>query len=183
MLLITLVSLLMALDPARGFDAGFLELKTSLRQKDKDTTHYGITVCALCWTTVDYLKTAYRLDTSYLEKKFNQTNGQCQENLVNDIVRILSSSQKTGVNPWQFATTVNTIASTNTKTDLKEALKADSHFDSEQFRGGSQLVLRRYQATLDSILKADNYDQARRTFGEMLHTLQVRLFANAFPSI
>ncbi len=172
MSLAALLLLFLTLNTSLGFDAGFLELKPT-RQNDKDTTHYGITICALCRVTIDYFKSAYKIDTTYLEIKFNATNGQCQGNIVNDIVKSLTSSQSYGINPWQFATTIRTIASANTKTDLKEIFKEESHFDSEQFLGGSQLVLTRYQATLDSILKADNYDQARKTFGEMLHTLQV----------
>jgi hypothetical protein len=176
MLLSIFLLLLLPLNISRAFDAGFLNLRP-LRQKDQDTTHYSITVCALCRVTIDYLKSAYKIDTTYLETKFNETNGQCEGNIVNDIVNILTNSQNSGVNPWQFATTVRTIASTNTKTDLKEFFNEDSHFDGEQFYDGSQLVMKRYQATLNSILEADNYDQARKTFGEMLHTLQVSLFS------
>ncbi|CAF1095611.1 unnamed protein product [Adineta steineri] len=159
------------LNSCYAFDAGFLDLKPSVR-KDEDTTHYEITVCALCRVTIDYLQSVYKIDTKYLEVKFNVTNGQCDKNLVYDIVSILTNSQQTGVNPWQYATTIRTIASSNTKTDLKEVFKSESHFDSETFLGGSKLVMKRYEATVDSVLKADDYDQARKTFGEMLHTLQ-----------
>lgn len=162
------------LNTNRAFDAGILQLKSS-NQNDEDVTHYSITVCALCRVTIDYLKTAYKIDTTFLERKFNETNGECQRNIVNTIVNSLMNFQAYNVNPWQFATTVKTIAASNTKTDLKEVLTAESHFDSETFVGGSHLVLKRYQATLDSI-NADKYDQARNTFGQMLHTLQVSVF-------
>jgi hypothetical protein len=165
-----LLLLLLSLNISRGFDAGILEL-VPVRQAEKDTTHYAITVCALCKVTIQYMKSVSKIDTTYLETKFKEKNGQCEGNIVYDIFNVLTTSQ--GVNPWQFATMVKTIASSNTKTDLKEVFKGESHFDSEKIVGGSQLVLTRYQATLDSILKADNYDQARKTFGEMLHTLQV----------
>lgn len=157
-----------------GFDAGFLEV-ASTRQQDRDTTHYGITVCALCRVTIDLLKTAYKIDVTQLEAQFNETNGQCGKRAVNDIVNVLRKSKDYKVNPWQFVTTVQTIASANTKTDVKEMFNEDSHFDSEQFHGGSHLLVKRYQAALNSILKADNYEQARKTFGEMLHTLQVSI--------
>ena len=160
------------LNSSSGFDAGFLEV-ASTRQTDRDTTHYGITVCALCRVTIDLLKNSYKIDVTQLEAKFSVTNGQCGKNIVHDIVTILTNSKAYKVNPWQFATTIKTIASANTKTDLKEVFNEDSHFDSEQFHGGSHLLVKRYQAALDSILKVDNYDQARKTFGEMLHTLQV----------
>ncbi|CAF3877300.1 unnamed protein product, partial [Rotaria sp. Silwood1] len=154
-----------------GFDAGFIELSSS-RQNDKDTTHYGITVCALCRVTIDYLKSAYNIDTTYLEIKFNEINGQCQGNIVNDIINLLRSSQAKGINPWLYSTTIKTIASANTKTDLKEMFKEESHFDSETFVQGSKLIMKRYQTILDAIIKVDNYDQGRKTFGEMLHTIQ-----------
>jgi hypothetical protein len=157
-----------------GFDAGFLEV-ASTRQKESDTTHYGITICALCRVTIDLLKTVNKIDVAQVEEKFNETNGQCGRRSVNDIVNLLTKSKDYKVNPWQFATAVKAIASANTKTDLKEVFNEDSHFDSEQFHGGSHLLLKRYQAAVDSILKADNYDQARKTFGEMLHTLQVSI--------
>ena len=157
-----------------GFDAGFLEV-ASTRQQDRDTTHYGITVCALCRVTIDLLKTGYKIDVTQLEAQFKETNGQCGKRAVNDIVNVLRKSKDYKVNPWQFATTVKTIASANTKTDVKEMFNEDSHFDSEQFHGGSHLLVKRYQAALNSILKVDNYDQARKTFGEMLHTLQVSI--------
>jgi hypothetical protein len=158
----------------RAFDAGFLEVASApQKDKDKDTTHYGITVCALCRVTIDYLKSAYKIDVGLLEKKFNVTNGQCPQSSVRDIINVLRNSGSRDINPWQFATMVKSIASANTKTDLKEMLKAESHFDSEKFHGSSQLVLKRYEAALNSILTADNYDQARKAFGEMLHTLQV----------
>ncbi|CAF3456340.1 unnamed protein product, partial [Rotaria sp. Silwood2] len=48
-----------------GFDAGFIELISS-RQQNKDTTHYGMTVCALCRVTLDYLKSTYNVDKAYL---------------------------------------------------------------------------------------------------------------------
>ncbi|CAF3912594.1 unnamed protein product, partial [Rotaria sp. Silwood1] len=32
--------------------------------------------------------------------------------------------------------------------------------------------MKRYQTILDAIIKVDNYDQGRKTFGEMLHTIQ-----------
>jgi hypothetical protein len=172
MLAYIFVILLFSLNTICGFDAGLLELRP-LRQKDGDTTHYAITVCALCNVTIQYMKSVSKIDTTFLESKFIERNGQCEGNIVNDIVKVLTTSQ--GVNPWQFATMVKTIASSNTKTDLKEVFKTESHFDGETFIGGSQLVLTRYHATVDSILKADNYDQARKTFGEMLHTLQVSL--------
>ena len=162
--------------PCRAFDAGFLEVASAPQKdkdKDKDTTHYGITVCALCRVTIDYLKSAYKMDVGLLEKKFNVTNGQCPQSSVRDIITALRNSGSRDINPWQFATMVKSIASANTKTDLKEMLKAESHFDSEKFHGSSQLVLKRYEAALNSILTADNYDQARKAFGEMLHTLQV----------
>ncbi|UJR20150.1 hypothetical protein I4U23_023282 [Adineta vaga] len=162
---------LLSLNITRAFDAGFLELK-SARQLNKDTTHYGITICALCRATIDYLKSLPKIDTAYLETKFNETNGQCPTNLLNDIVSFLQANQQSGVNPWQYVTTIRTIASSNTKTDLKEMFNTDSHFDSERFVGGSQLVLKRYQSSINSINNAGNYDQARKTFGEMLHTLQ-----------
>jgi hypothetical protein len=174
MLLHVFFLMFLSMHTSCAFDAGYLELRT-VRQEDQDTTHYSITVCALCRVTIDYLKSAYKIDTTYLETRFNETNGQCQGNIVNDIVNILKNSQVSGVNPWQFSTTVKTIASTNTMTDLKEVFTEESHFDSEQFLKGSQLVMTRYQATLDSILKQDNYDQARKTFGQMLHTLQVSI--------
>ena len=94
--------LLLILNPGYAFDAGLLEL-SPLRQGDGDTTHYEITVCALCRVTIDYLKSAYQIDTTLLEAKLNKTNGQCNGNIVNDISNILSSSQQKGINPWQFA--------------------------------------------------------------------------------
>ena len=155
-----------------GFDAGILELRP-LRQADEDTTHYSMTVCALCRATIDYLKSACRIDTTYLETRFNQSNGQCAKNIVSDIAYVLRTSTQCNVNPWQFSTTVKTIASTNTIVDLKETFSEKSHFDSENFAEGSQLLLTRYQATLNSILKENNYDQGRKNFGQLLHTLQV----------
>ncbi|CAF1348949.1 unnamed protein product [Rotaria sordida] len=154
-----------------GFDAGFIEL-VSTRQQNKDTTHYGMTVCALCRVTLDFLKSTYNIDTTYLDTKFDETNGQCQENTVQSIINLLRTSQLKGINPWVYSFTIKTIASANTKTDLKEIFKEESHFDSESFIGGSKLIMKRYQSTLDAILKADNYDQGRKTFGEMLHTIQ-----------
>jgi hypothetical protein len=171
MLLLEFFLFFLLVNTTRAFDAGILELLPS-RDIDRDTTHYSITVCAFCRVTIDYLKSAYKIDTTYFERKFNETNGQCQGNIINDIVNGLTNFQSSGVNPWQFSQTVKTIASTNTITDLKEAFTEESHFDSETFLKGSQLVMTRYQATLDSIA-ADNYDQARKTFGQMLHTLQV----------
>ncbi|UJR38739.1 hypothetical protein I4U23_031404 [Adineta vaga] len=161
---------LLTLTITYAFDAGFLELKST--RVLKDTTHYSITICALCRVTIDYLRSLSNIDTSYLERKFNETNGQCQSNIVKDIVSFLQANQQSGINPWQYITTIRIIASSNTKTDLKEMFKSESHFDSERFVGGSQLLLKRYQASIDSIQNADNYDQARKTFGEMLHTLQ-----------
>ncbi len=153
-----------------AFDVGSFGL--FYRGTDHDTTHYSITVCAFCRVTIDYLKSAYKIDTTYLETRFNETNGECQGNIVSDIVNILKNPQYP-TNPWQFATTVKTIASANTRIDLTEMFTTESHFDGEQFLKGSQLVMKRYQAASDSILKSDNYDQARKTFGQMLHTLQV----------
>ena len=174
MLLLVLHLLLLTFTKNHGFDAGFLELGSS-RQAQKDTTHYAITICALCRLTIDYLSSVSQIDTTHLELKFNETNGQCQGSIVNDIITILTNSQSRGINPWQFSTTVKTLAAANTKTDLKEMFKEESHFDSETFVKGSKLIMKRYQVTLDNILKAENYDQARKTFGEMLHTLQVSL--------
>ncbi len=175
MLSIILILLISLLNSIRAFDAGFLQLGPN-QGSDNDTSHYGMTVCALSRVTVDYMRTVYKIDTTPLENKFNETNGQCQGNIVNDIINILASSQNVGVSPWQFDAAVRTIASANTKTDLKEVLEEDSHFDSEQFHDGSELILKRYRATVDSVLNEDNYDQARNTFGEMLHTLQVSCF-------
>ena len=176
---LNLLIIIFSLNTCYAFDAGFLQL-ASTPASNEDTTHYAITVCALSRVTIDYIKTVNRIDVTYLESRFNQTNGQCRGNIVHDIVYTLINSQSFGLNPSQFDGTVKTIAAANTKTDLKEALEADSHFDNEEFRGGSQLILKRYQATIDSILREDNYDQARNTFGEMLHTLQVS--CNFFPS-
>ena len=184
MLSINLLILILSLNTCRAFDAGFRQL-ASARAENEDSTHYGITVCALGRVTIDYIKTTYKIDTTSLESKFNETNGQCQGNIVRDIINTLSNSQSSVLYPWQFDETVKTIASANTKTDLKEVLEADSHFDSEELLAGSQLVLRRYQATIDSAINEDNYDQARNTFGEMLHTLQVSLnyiFLHSFSS-
>ncbi|CAF1224195.1 unnamed protein product [Adineta ricciae] len=161
---------LFVLESSHAFDAGFLELKSS--RALKDTTHYSVTVCALCRATIDYLQSLPKIDIAYLETKFNETNGQCQGSIVKDIVNFLQANQQAGINPWQYITAVRIIASSNTKTDLKEMFKSESHFDSERFVGGSQLLMKRYQASIDSIQKAGNYDQARKTFGEMLHTLQ-----------
>ena len=155
-----------------AFDAGLLKL-LSPNDAEGDTTHYSITVCALCRATIDYLKSTCQLDTAYLETRFNQSNGQCAENIVSDIAYVLKTSTQCNVNPWQFSTTVKSIASTNTKIDLKETFSEQSHFDSESFIQGSQLLLTRYQATLNSILQDNNYYQARKTFGQLLHTLQV----------
>ncbi|CAF4446256.1 unnamed protein product [Rotaria sp. Silwood2] len=154
-----------------GFDAGFIELASS-RQENKDTTHYGMTICALCRVTLDFLKSTYNVDTAYLDTKFDETNGQCQGNIVRGIISLLRTSQMKGINPWLYSITVKTIASANTKTDLKEMFKEESHFDSELFIGASKLIMKRYQSTLDAIIKSDNYDKGRKTFGEMLHTIQ-----------
>ncbi|CAF3711602.1 unnamed protein product [Rotaria sp. Silwood1] len=154
-----------------GFDAGFIQL-ASARQENKDTTHYGMTICALCRVTLNFLKSTYNVDTTYLDTKFDETNGQCDGNIVRSIINLLRTSQMKGINPWLYSITVNTIASANTKTDLKEMFKEASHFDSESFIGGSKLIMKRYQSTLDAIRKSDNYDQGRKTFGEMLHTIQ-----------
>ncbi|CAF2558292.1 unnamed protein product [Rotaria sp. Silwood2] len=54
--------------------------------------------------------------------------------------------------------------------------KEENHFDSETIVKESKLIMKRYQTTLDAILKTDNYNQGRKTFGEMLHTIQVSLF-------
>lgn len=170
--LICYTLLAVLLNSCSGFDAGFLEV-ASARQSKGDTTHYGITVCALCRVTIDLLKTFYKIDVQQLEAKFSETNGQCGNDIVRDIVSVLINSKEYKVNPWQYPTTIGIIASANTKTDVKEMFNEDSHFDSEQFHGGSHLLVKRYQAALDSVLKVDNYDQARKTFGEMLHTLQV----------
>ncbi|CAF3279189.1 unnamed protein product [Rotaria sp. Silwood2] len=37
--------------------------------------------------------------------------------------------------------------------------KEENHFDSEKIVGGSKLIMKRYQTTLDAILKTDNYNQ------------------------
>ncbi|CAF3310269.1 unnamed protein product [Rotaria sp. Silwood2] len=153
------------------FDAGFIELVSS-RQQNKDTIHYGMTTCALYRVTLDYLKSTYNVDTAYLDTKFDEANGQCQEDIIQSIISLLKTSQMKGINPWLYSATVKIIASANTKTDLKEMFKEASHFDSESFIGGSKLIMKRYQSTLDAILKSDNYDQRRKTFGEMLHTIQ-----------
>lgn len=169
---IVLCLFLFPLNSVNGFDAGFLQLVPVL-PKGSDTTHYSMTVCALCRVTIDYLRTAYHLDTTYLESKANVVNGQCQGNLVNEIVDFLNkSSSQSKANPWSFEATTKTIASSNTKTDLKEMLEEDSHFDSEAFIDGSQLILTRYEAAKESIVNQGNFDQSRRTFGEMLHTIQ-----------
>ena len=147
------------------FDAGFRELASS-RSSNKDRTHYSMTICALCRVTIDYLKTYYKINTDYLESRFDETNAECQF----DIINLLQSSSKYTANPYEFSHTIDRIASANTKTDLKEMLEDDTHFDSESFIEGSQLILKRYQATIQQ--QRDNFDQARKTFGEMLHTLQ-----------
>ncbi|CAF1633682.1 unnamed protein product [Rotaria magnacalcarata] len=121
--------------------------------EEKDTTHYGVTVCGLCRVTIGCLKLAYKIDLTHSDVKFNQTNGQCDKDIVKDI-------------------TIKAIGASNTKTDLKEMLKEKSHFDSETFVGGPKLILKRFQTTVDSIMKDDHYDQARKTFGAMLRILQ-----------
>lgn len=163
---------LLALTKTYAFDAGFIAMGTS-RAADKDTTHYGITVCALCRVTIDYLKTTYKVNLTHLDSKFNEQTGQCDESLVKDIVNNLRAAQIQNLNVWEYSQTIKTIASSNTKTDLKEVFKEESHFDSESFVGGSNLIIRRYRTALNSILNEDNYDQARKNFGAMLHTLQV----------
>ncbi|CAM2704310.1 unnamed protein product [Rotaria socialis] len=149
-----------------AFDAGFKELGTC-RLKDKDTTHYGITVCGLCHVTIDYFKLAYKIDLTHLDGKFSRTNGQCDKSIVKDITNSLKKFLNKTLNSWEYPQTVKIIAASNTKTDLKEMLKEKSHFDSETFVGGSKLILKRYQITVDSIMKDDHYDQARKTFGEL----------------
>ncbi|CAF1276448.1 unnamed protein product [Rotaria magnacalcarata] len=171
LLIIIYLLLILKVNIIYAFDAGFIQLASS-RQQNKDTTHYGMTICALCRVTLDYLKSTYNIDTTYLDVKFDQTNGQCQGNIVRGIINLLRSSQMKGINPWLYSITIKNIASANTKTDLKEMFKEESHFDSESFIGGSKLIMKRYQSTLDTILKADNYDQARKAFGAMLHTIQ-----------
>lgn len=95
--------------------------------------------------------------------------------LINRMDNVLRDhSQHFGVNPWLFQKTVKTIASTNTKSDLKEMFQGESHFDSETFAGGSKWVKRRYEAAMESLSKWSDDDQARRTFGEMSDTFQVR---------
>lgn len=164
--------LILKLNSIYGFDAGFIQLAQS-RQSNQDTTHYGMTVCALCRVTLNVLKSTYDIDTAYLDSKFDGTTGQCDDNIVRIIMKLLQSSQMKGINPWLYSNTIKSIASANTKTDLKEMFKEESHFDSESFIGGSKLILKRYQSALDAIKSFDNYDHARKTFGEMLHTIQV----------
>ncbi|CAF0762621.1 unnamed protein product [Didymodactylos carnosus] len=112
------------------------------------------------------------MNTATLEANFNATNGQCNGKIVNEIVTILFGHLYKSVNPFQFAKIVRDIASSNTKTDLKEAFSEKSHFDSETMLEGSQVILKRYIAATNSIQNGGDYDEARRTFGAMLHTLQ-----------
>lgn len=172
MRLFTLCFLLLILNVSHAFHAGFRDWKLSIQ--NKDTTHYRITICALCRVTIDYLRSEYGNAAIYLNNIFNETNGQCQKNIVKDIVNTFKANPQFGINPWLFEETIERIASANSKTDLKEQFKEESHFDSESFRKGSQLVLKRYQLAINHIEVDDNYDQAHKTFGQMLHTLQVR---------
>ncbi|CAF4561368.1 unnamed protein product, partial [Didymodactylos carnosus] len=126
---------LLYLNTSGAFDAGLLELRPFRDTKEEDTTHYEITVCAVCRVTIDYLKQVYKTNTQALEAKFNETNGQCNGKIINEIVAILSG--QSGVNPFQFAAIVRYIASSNTKTDLKEPFSEKSHFDSEAILEGS----------------------------------------------
>lgn len=60
-------------------------------------------------------------------------------------------------------------------TDVKpNSQSPEYHFDNEMFEEGKALIINGIHTTIDQ-MKNGNFDDARKTLGQIMHTLQVTL--------
>ena len=146
-----------------SFDAGW----TTTFLRSDDATHYSLTECALLEIASNYLKTIYNITT--IQSVLNVENGQCRVKPIYTAIDVELNKLK--LDRKRLLLAINTIAQANTKMDLFEATKEATHFDDEQFDDGAVLISQRLDAALASMIM-ENYEQARESFGALLHTVQ-----------
>ncbi|CAF1566970.1 unnamed protein product [Didymodactylos carnosus] len=134
-----------------------------------DTTHYSMTECAVLEITTNYLSKIHNVTT--LQNIMNINNaGQCNTKHIQDLIN--SQLKLLKIDPKRLSLSIKTIADSNTETDFKEMTNEPTHFDSETFNEGAQLISTKLEAAKISILNDKNYVLAQEIFGSLLHTIQ-----------
>jgi hypothetical protein len=126
-----------------------------------------MTECALLEIASDYLRLVYNITT--IQSIINVENGQCRTNLIYNGINIQLNKLK--LDKKRLLSAIETVAQANTRMDLFEASREATHFDSEQFDDGAMLISQRLDAALTS-MAMEKYEQARESFGALLHTVQ-----------
>lgn len=71
-----------------------------------------------------------------------------------------------------FWLSIHEISINNVFVDMKHILDKEYHFDDESFGKGHELIIMGLRAVKADI-NQENYFEARKTLGEIMHTLQV----------
>jgi hypothetical protein len=158
-LLLVLVGLLL-LESSRGFNSGL-----SGREQ---TTHFGLTECALLRIAASYLKSVH--GSTRLDNLANSTE-LCEdvERMFNQIQR---ESHRLGINS-ALRSVIDLVCTSNILVNLEEFTSPSSHFDNEAFTEGSRLIANRL-VDVQTKLMSDSLSvtDARLSFGQAMHTLQ-----------
>lgn len=162
-LIFSLLCSLLLCSSIYGFDAGW----SANFLQSEDATHYSITECALLEISSNYLKSAYGITS--VQSVINVENGQCRTkpiyNAINTALEGLKLDKK------RLSLAIDTIARANTKMDLFESSRDATHFDNEEFDEGALLISQRLTAASSSVTM-EKYEEARESFGALLHTVQ-----------
>jgi hypothetical protein len=131
-------------------------------------THEAITRCAVATVTIEYIQQHFGINTPIP----TITNGICPSSFFTQVQTVFSQiASQGGSTYFNWKVTLDYIVARNAIVDVNEQTNAPSHFDSESFIAGSQLILQRYQSAVSALNSLD-YENANEFFGKMSHTLQ-----------
>ena len=157
---VLILVILLLLESSRGFNSGL-----SGREQ---TTHFGLTECALLRTAASYLKLVH--GSARLDHLANSTE-LCEdvETIFNEIQQ---ESRRLGVN-LGLRPVIDLICTSNILVNLEELTSPSSHFDNEAFTDGSILIANRLADTQAKLISdLPSVTDARLSFGQAMHTLQ-----------
>lgn len=148
------------LQRSTAFDAGL--------SGQQSTTHFGLTECALLRITAGYLLSVH--NATRLNRLANSIDLCDDAQLIHqeidrELHRLRIQSELRSV--------IDAISTSNIRVNLDEPNSPESHFHDEKFNLGSTLVRNRLADTVAKLIgNASSVMDARKSFGQALHTLQ-----------
>jgi hypothetical protein len=156
-------ALLLLFPCVENFDSGWPTSFSSF----EDSTHYSITECTLFELAGEYLQKVYR--NNNFQSIISDQGLPCPTISMYNKIKKELDALKIDAHGWISA--VKAIAQANTRQDNVEIFNSATHVDNEEFDNAAQLISKRFDGTLSSILQFE-YADARESFGSLLHTVQ-----------